>query len=75
MEESSPVGYKVSMSTIFGKHHTKFLGFGETLSPVTQKPVFIFSPCGDGKIQPHSALKEKLVNRVALRREKRVSDT
>ena len=35
----------------------------ETLPPVKQKQVFVFSTSGDGKIKHHAALKEKLVNR------------
>jgi flavodoxin len=46
----------------FGKHHKTLLGFVETLPLATQKKVFVFSTCGDGKIH-HAALKEKLVNR------------
>ena len=46
----------------FGKHHKTLLGFVETLPPATQKRVFVFSTCGDGKIH-HAALKEKLVNK------------
>ena len=47
----------------FGKHHKTLLGFVETLPPVKQKQVFVFSTSGDGKIKHHAALKEKLVNR------------
>ena len=46
----------------FGKHHKTLLRFVETLPPVAQKQVFVFSTSGDGKIH-HAALKEKLVNR------------
>jgi flavodoxin len=46
----------------FGKHHKTLLRFVETIPPVTQKEVFVFSTSGDGKIH-HAALKEKLVSR------------
>ena len=46
----------------FGKHHKTLLQFVETLPPVAQKPVFVFSTCGDGKMH-HAALKEQLVNK------------
>ena len=47
----------------FGKHHKTLLKFVEMLPPVTQKQAFLFSTCGDGKINHHAALKEKLVNK------------
>ena len=46
----------------FGKHHKTLLRFVETLPPVTQKRVFVFSTSGDGKVH-HAALKDKLVNK------------
>ena len=47
----------------FGKHHKTLLKFVEMLPPVTQKQAFLFSTSGDGKINHHAALKEKLVNK------------
>ena len=47
----------------FGKHHKTLLQFVEMLPPVTQKQAFVFSTSGDGKINHHAALKEKLVNK------------
>jgi len=46
----------------FGKHHKTLLRFVETLPPVAQKRVFVFSTSGDGKMH-HAALKEQLVNK------------
>jgi flavodoxin len=46
----------------FGKHHKTLLRFVETLPSMTQKKVFVFSTCGDGKMH-HAALKEKLADR------------
>ena len=47
----------------FGKHHKTLLQFVEMLPPVIQKQAFVFSTSGDGKINHHAALKEKLVNK------------
>ena len=46
----------------FGKHHKTLLQFVETLPPLAQKQVFVFSTSGDGKVH-HAALKDKLVNK------------
>jgi len=46
----------------FGKHHKTLLQFVETLPPVAQKRVFVFSTSGDGKMH-HAALREQLVNK------------
>jgi len=58
MEESSPVGYQVSISNTFGKHHRTLLKFMETLPPDTKTGVCILylwrwentpSCCPEGK--------------------------
>ncbi|MDD1671447.1 MAG: flavodoxin family protein [Methanomicrobiales archaeon] len=47
----------------FWKHHKTLLQFVETLPAVTGKKAFIFSTSGEGGIEEHAALKERLATR------------
>jgi len=47
----------------FTKFHKALLQFVEALPAVTRKRAFIFSTSGEGGIQRHATLKERLMNR------------